>query len=368
MIWLGFVAVFGAWVLWRNHQRLHDFEGESSQYTSTDGRGQRYELSQANVGKTGILRKIGVHCPQWLEFDLSHEDIFSRFLERLAIGREILTRDRRFDRTYTVQSEDPRVAPWLQQSAAARRHIDSLFREGARRVIAHGGRIWIEIHRPGDRIKASQAELKRVADQLHGLAASVPAADENRQGAPDRWWARAMLPLFLSNGALALCIGYFLSRPFQPYPAHLSAPDVYETLAPFSLVITLALVWTCAWWIKDSARARVVLRELLLIGMPCLFIAGLLLATDLNVALAPGPVEIRDAKVVSTAIEKTRRSRSYFLFLEQLDPDQPHGMRLKVSKVTYDGAQVDRPVRIRWQRGALGFPFVLAEPELISAP
>ncbi len=367
MIWLGLVAVIGAYFLWLNHRRLYDFEGESAQFVADDGSVQRYELSERNVGKTGIVRKIGVHLPQQLQFDIAREDFLSRLLESVGIGREILTRDSRFDRTYTVQSEDARVALWIRGAKEARTAVDTLFRDDAHRVVAYAGRIWVEIHRPKDRTPASRVEIARIANLLVQIVASVPASVRGN-GAPDNWWARAVLPLAISNGALALSIAFFFRHAFHPFPAHLNMPQVYLKMAPFVFLISLALLWFGAWWLKDSSRARVVLAELLLVGTPSLMFAGLSLAGEINMNFARGAAEVREAEVISTEVKRGRRSRSYYVYLEPLAADQNGAMRLKVSSFAYEAARTNPALRVRWQRGAFGFPFVLEEPQAVRAP
>jgi hypothetical protein len=292
-----------------------------------------YEIG-TTTSKQSATTRIGVALPDDYEFALREETGRDRWFKQLGVNAEFSVDDAGFDSRLYIESDDAVLCRVLREQPALRTALTDALRavksrRGAdARVRAARGRVWFEIAHPAEVRGARYVDV--VVPFLHALAAALRAQAlrpplEQR----DPFVARAAILLAVSSSSAAFAfVGWFWWR--------IGREPLVDPWALFVIVFWVglalhaALVWLALRWLGRSARAHLVLVELVLLGLPGVVASTFWLAREANMALdfsAPRVVEVSDASIHSV---RSRRSRTYYLDLGDAPVPELRGQSLRI--------------------------------------
>lgn len=154
------------------------------------------------------------------------------------------------------------------------------------------------------------------------------------------------------NGALQLGRINTLDVPFT-----IDATELLTTAIPIGLALTALLVVVALFSLGRSARTHMVLVELLVIGMFGTGATTFAALRDANIYYDNSPPAMHDVRVLSKYISRSRRSRSYYVHLDDWRPTN-HRIEVKVSVRTYNLLRIGDTVRLTVREGFLAYPWV----------
>ncbi len=301
-------------------------------------------------------------------FKLVREGDGSRLAKAIGLSVELQVGDPEFDECVYVVSDDPLFCRTLKKGPALRERILTLFRmgEGIRLIELHcaGGRLWgrFSILQAGDDAAASEAlartvpTLRAIADALAQV--EVRASDHLR----DPFVRRAAVVLACST-ALFLYGMLSLFRPLFDRPEATLVPnEALVTSLAISVPLWGGLIAATVYFLGRSARAHIVLLEVLVMGGVGAFLSGYSLAKDLNVALDRAPAQevrvpvARHERVLARDHRGRQRTRHY---LHVRDWTGEAGLRkLSVKWDLYEDSVRAGELRLLVREGGLGMPWL----------
>ena len=287
--------------------------------------------------------RIGVTAPTVYDFSFKPEKWRDWLSKRIGFSVEHQTGDVEFDKAVYILSNDARIHATLSQNAALRADILRVFRVVAphsavlKEVRCSGGRIWVHYKL---KTELNPAQIPVLAEQvvpaLSRLAADLGHAKV--MGAPrlyDRFVLRAAIILAIStglalNGAAHMARLFFIPIPFTVDNSTLILWSLYCGAGLLAL-----LVFAVALFLGRSARAHVVLLEVLLVGSLGAVLTSFVELRDLNMEWDQQPAVSYEVSTVSKRISTgRRRSKNYYVTISGW-PNKNTTSEIRVSSSLY---------------------------------
>jgi|GEM_PF-1695950 len=365
-IWIG-IGGAAAYLLTRSREKSWDWDGESRQARYC-GKPVPHRVHETKT-KNHIHLRVAVRIPTGIEFRIGRESMLSRLLRRAGIGREVQTGLAGFDDTYEVQSEDPRIGNWLRESAPARKVIGRLFGKSVSELIAHNGRMWVEMTLPRSETMKAYAATQ-IAAALIELRMTQPPARAARAVNAAAIWSRAWLPMMWTYGWAVAAAVTFFGVVFIQYPQPVDAFQWRLKVSGIALALSPMCIWLAARWLRDSIMARIVLAEFITVGTFSFALGAGYIAERGNIEMARAPIQTAQVEVRDYSKHRHTRSTTYFLHVEPFAPDATANAKFKVSGALYQAVQRNsaQKIALRWRVGAFGQPIVVEEPRLDPMP
>lgn len=324
-------------------------------------------LEKTLRGKHGAIGlQVGFIVPEVFRFELKRETWVDRFFKWVGLSVEKQFGQAGFDRLVYVASNDEhlinRVADSLElRTAAQRLFLVETHGCRIRRVHCAHGSLWVDIRRgtlfsrKDDDTRLSRcaaeliAHLKVMARELNASMPTVTAAPER-----DRFLFRAVILLSLSSG-LAINGLIFLFRAWvldDRFTMDVWALWIFACYAGATVVGVLLLA--NLWLLGRSARAHLVLLELLLVGSFGAITSSAAELRDANMEWDQGMPVLLEPPITHKSVSRSRRGgTSYYLHVPDWYGNQG-SRRIKVSSGFYSRAQVGQPLEIEQYPGYFG--------------
>ena len=362
----GFFSLIG-FVVYSLHERATaKWIGTRS---SVHRKAYEYQVLTQNVSRSdkpkSVGLRIGVTAPAVYDFSFKPEKWRDWLSKRIGFSVEYQTGDAEFDKTVYILSNDARIHATLSQNAALRADILQVFKvvpsyaATLKEVRCSGGRIWIHYKTETDLDVPVVA--KQVVPALSRLAADLARA--NVTGAPrlyDPFVLRAVIILAIStglalNGAAHLFRLYFISIPFTADNSTLILWSLYCGAGLLAL-----LVLSVVLFLGRSARAHIVLLEVLLVGSLGAVLTSFVELRDLNMEWDQQPAVSYEVSTVSKRISKgRRRSKTYYVTISGW-PDKNTTSEIRVPPSLYNRTDRDTVLVLLQKPGFLKVPWVAA--------
>lgn len=312
--------------------------------------------------------RIGVTAPAAYDFSLKPEKWRDWLSKRIGFSVEHQTGDAEFDKTVYILSNDARIHATLSQNAALRADILRVFRIVAphsavlKEVRCSGGRLWVHYKL---KTQINPAKIPVLAEQvvpaLSHLAADLARA--NVAGAPrlyDRFVLRAAIILAIStglalNGAAHLIRLVYISIPFTVDNSTLMLWSLYCGAGLLAL-----LVLSVVLFLGRSARAHVVLLEVLFVGSLGAVSTSFVELRDLNMEWDQQPAVSYEVRTVSKRISKGRRRPARYYVTISGWPGNNAINEIQVPSSLYYRTDQGRALVLLQKPGFLGIPWVAA--------
>lgn len=364
----GFITLISSCVLSFWMRAAARWTGEPG---SADGVRYLSHIQRNKARKPSRLR-IGLSAADSLEFTLKRETWLDRLFKSVGLAGEFQVGREAFDKAIYIVSDDEGLCRRLALSRGLQSDVLALFATGmpgvrARKLRCLFGRIWMEFDVDGS-FKEESAHLvardtvpalSRLSDLTAKVAADRSVAeDENR----DPFVLRAILILSVStalavNGLIQFMRVLLAPLPFIVDDARLAGLTLFAGLILLALLVSAAVNF-----LGRSARAHMVLIEVLLVGgFGCFASAGTALR-DFNVewdAAVPAHHEVR---VLGMHVTRGKGASHYLRVQDWKRP--PATLDIKVGAAFYGSVKPGELISVFESPGALGMAWV---PRLVNA-
>lgn len=331
--------------------------------------GKGNQLSQVRLltrDKKTYGAYIGVDAPAGLHLAFKPERWTDRFSKWAGLSVECQTRDPAFDDKIYVVSDDARLCALLRHDPQVRADVLKLFRAAdhepcvVKQVRCGAGRLWIHIkgkrgfnHETADRL------ARRLAPTLNALASRLRERTPTiggRLSDPFVW--RAIVLLAISTGLALNGLAHLARLAFTTLPFTVDNVSLWQTAGLAGATIVTALVFFAILLIGYSARAHLVIAELLLVGSFGAVMTCFIELRDANMELDTQPAVVIETPAIDKRIHRGRRgSRTYYVTVRDWI-DAGDAREVRIPSDMYDRIRVGQKVVIRQKPGHLGFRWV----------
>jgi hypothetical protein len=308
---------------------------------------------------------VGVPAPAQYNFTLKPETWVDRTFKWIGLSAEFQTRDERFDKAIYVASDDWRVGTKLGIDPQLREHLLRIFSavagEGDMRVkeiCCKAGCLWVRIKPTRKSADLSPRLLQTIVPALAAASHALEQHPAQPVADNDRFLLKATAILIISsslgiNGALHL-----LRMTWGYVPFTLDTGTLYIASLAVGGAIIVALVVATIFLIGGTARAHLVLMDVLLVGTFGAMITAFAELRDLNMEWDTGPVTAHYATVAGKDVKRGRRSsKRYYLLIDKWSPTYLR-YKMRVSSSLYDQTTIGRQIRVHVRPGLLGARWV----------
>ena len=354
------LAGFSAWLL---HRRLTQSWNGMSSYVG----GKRYEYQVIRNPKTdqAVALRIGVAAPVGYDFSLKPEKWRDRFSKWIGFSVEFQTGDKAFDRDIYIVSNDARLHSTFRNSAGLREDVRRVFKLVAprtavlREVRCGAGRLWMQ-YKLKRKINTAKIPTlaKRVVPALEGLSSSLRMAKAG-QGARirDSFVIPAAIILAISTGMAVHGFLHVARLIYIPIPFTVSTTPLFVWALYGAVAIIALLVIAIVWFLGRSARAHVVLLEIILAGSVGALLTCFVALRDLNIEWDVAAAQYYEVDATSKRVRKGRRSTSYYVTIRGW-PNSNNLREVEVSSSLYNRTDIGKKMTLVQKPGYLGVPWV----------
>jgi hypothetical protein len=336
--------------------------------TSLVARGIRYqrELVMAK-GRVAAVR-AGVSVPKGYRFELKRESAGDRFFKWLGLSVEYQFGQDGFDKLVYVASNDDHLFNRLANSPALRAAAVDLFQTATpkhrlRGVFCSHGQLWVDL-RNGNRLfgeDTDAGELSSIAERflphLEQMAKSLREVVPTT-GAPetrDRFLFRAIALLSVSSGLAANGVVQLLRTSLQSDAFTIDTRELWTYATVLGALVVGSLLVAKVLLLGRSARAHLVLMELVLVGSFGAVMTSWVELRDINMELDTGAAVVREAPIVERYISRSSKGGTrYYVKIADWSSHDGDTRSIQVSSSFYGRTSVGRALLIDEYPGRLG--------------
>lgn len=330
--------------------------------------GVRYQKQEV-MGKERVAAvRVSVPVPNGYRFELKRESALDQFFKRLGLSVEFQFGQLGFDKLVYVASNDDHLINRLANSPVLRASAVELFqteifKHRLKGVFCAHGRLWLDI-RNGNRLFGEDAdadEMSHIAERLlphleqmaKALRDVVP--DTSSARSRDKYLFRAVVLLSISSALTANGIGHALRTAILSDAFTLDTFQLWGYAVVCGLIIIGLMLVATVVLLGGSARAHLVLIELVLVGSLGAVLTSWAELRDMNIELDTAQPELREATIVGMHTSRSRRGgTSYYLQVPNWHPSEEGVRNISVSSSFYTSASVGNVLQFSEHQGHLG--------------
>ncbi len=364
---IGIITLLGAAIFFTRWRMANEWTGKPA---SLGAQSYWYDVT-TNKGRITQI-KVGVNCDTGIAFCLKAETWIDRFFKGLGLSEEQQLNRLHFDENIYVISDDVRLSNVLKYHTTLQKQLEHIFDKQhwphftIKKLWCQNGRLWVTATPIG---RVEQSAITQFAEPalpvLQELAQALTQKAPEHSGSKDYFIVKAAILLGIST-ALAVNGGVQLFRMmFMRFPVMLDNGELLRTTAMWSVIILIALLFTCIKWIGRTSRAHLVLIELLFIGGFGVFSSTYMELRDYNIEFDYAITNTYNVAIehrYTTRCGKRNRSTCYHLRLAAW-PGQSESRQLQVDADTYHRFAGQSHATITVHAGALGKRW-MDEPQL----
>jgi len=315
----------------------------------------------------GRLLRLGLPAPAGIDLVLLPETFLARLFKGIGLSEEFQVGRDRFDAAVYIGSDDAELCRRLALKRELQADIlaifDAEYPEGCalREIRCLSGRLWADfsVHPefPQDSVSAvervTMAPLKRIADALTAMVAGSNAGTKPR----DPFVRKAMVVLALSSTLAFVGFTQWFRHIYQVTPLILDGARLAWFTALAGVVILLLLIALTIKVVGRSARAHLVLLEVLLVGGSGSFFAAWVGLQTLNSGLDHASATPITVQVSGKEPVRGRRHTDYYVIVP--DWAKPGtDLRLNVPYWFFHNTPLNDTLVVNQHPGALGLRWV----------
>lgn len=355
----GFISLIGFSIYFFLRRLKSNWAGTKSYSAST-----AYDFAIVSHKKKVRAVFVGVSVPDTAHFSFKPERWYDRLFKWVGLSVEYQVGDAHFDRRVYIVSDDAALTAQLRANTYLRDDILGFFRFAqlsnwkVAEIACLGGRLWVRYKPPRNTEDVPSGLITGTVPILETTRTHLGIALAPSPRVRDPFVYRAAVLLGISS-ALAINGGLHLMR------LHIGTiPLILDTAAlrTFALlcggVITAILSLGVVVFLARSARAHIVLFEIITIGFFGAFATSLAEIRDLNMELDRSSATVYETVVVEKRVSRSRRSGSTYYVTLAAWGDEVMGREVKVSSTLFDRLPIQGRVALRQRPGYLGLRWV----------
>jgi len=332
-----------------------------------------YRRTDVGEGTEPVGLQIGVTASTRFDFSLKPEKWRDWVSNQIGFSVEYQTGDSKFDRAVYILSNDARIHAVLSQNSELRADILKVFNIVAphsaqlKEIRCAKGRIWVHYKLKNGLLHTKIAELaEQIVPALNRFASDLgKVAIANAPRLYDRFVLRASVILAISTGLAMNGVAHLVRLHFIPIPFPIDRSALIEWSIYCGIVLIGLLVLSIVLFLGRSARAHVVLFEVLLVGGLGAIVTSYVEMRDLNMEWDQRPAVRHEVRVESMRSYRGRRYRSYYITVKGW-PEHNRTREFEVSSSLYYQSKQGMKMEV-WQKpGYFNVPWVAALTPLKS--
>jgi hypothetical protein len=327
---------------------------------------QRCRLRLLIRDKKAYGAYIGVDAPAGFHLAFKPERWTDRFSKWAGLSIECQTRDADFDEKIYVVSDDARLCALLRHDAQVRADVLKLFAAADHepcaviQVRCGAGRLWVHYKgKRGFNHETAHRLARRLAPTLNALAGRLRDRTPrfgSRLRDPFVW--RAIALLAVSTGLALNGLVHLIRLALTTLPFTVDNFGLWQAAILAGASIVTALVLFAILLIGYSARAHLVIAELLLVGSFGAIMTCFIGLRDANMELDAQPATVIETPAIDKRIHRGRRgSRTYYVTVRDW-VNVNDSREIRIPSDLYDRMRIGQSVTIRQKPGYLGFRWV----------
>lgn len=331
----------------------------------TNGVSWQYKLLRSKYGITGAL--IGIEGPKGYEFSFKPERWYDRLCKAIGLSTEHQVGNAEFDELVYIVSDDNHlhrhvsINPAILDAVLRIFRLDDVHRSKVKALRCGSGRLWVEI---GARRGFDEANVARLGPEIvpwlrkiGDALGSAPVRTVSKWRDP--FVIKATIILAISTG-LAVNGGVHLMRLlWTKIPFTIDSNALLMNAVAIGALVTGALVLATLFLLGRSARAHLVLIEILLVGSFGATATAFTELRDANMELDRSAAATYQARTLDKRISRGRRSSSYYLYLEDWNREEP-SKKIEVPGSFYRQIAVGEQLVVRQKPGYFKYRWVEA--------
>lgn len=340
----------------------------------TDGISWQYELCKDNYRVTDVL--IGIEAPKGYEFSFKHERWYDRLCKAIGLSVEYQVGNAEFDDLVYIVSDDNHLH---RQVSANPTIVDAVLRIFRLDAVRHrskvealhcsSGRLWLRIDaRRGfgeGNVAALGREVVPWMQKISDALSSAPTSGDSKWR--DAFVMKAAVTLAISSG-LAINGGVHVMRLiWTKIPFTIDSTALLMDALVIGALVIVALVVATVLVLGGSARAHLVLIEILVVGSFGAMATALTELRDANIELDRSAAVTYQARTLEKRVERTRHWRHYYLYVEDWNGEERR-RKVEVPSSFYYQVYIGEQLVIRQKPGFLGYRWVEALEKLAPYP
>lgn len=350
---------------WQGTRSVSDSPAYEYQFTYRDKKSQKIKEMM-----------VGIPAPREYDFSFKRENGLDRIFKWLGISVERQFNAADFDKLVYVVSNDRHLFDEVMDDQALLQKVVKLFKiKHLDCAISHlhcrNGRLWVvfkvgPLFNDASNISRLMGIFPIVAESLHMLAERLKADLPQSVGVRrDPFILRAMFILAISSGLAINGLTHVFRLTLLSGPFTVDTALLWRYSAYAAIVILLLMIAMTVFLLGRSARAHLVLIELLLVGSFGAFMTSFVELRDMNMELDTSPVVQFETRVIDKSISKSRKggTRYYVHVVDWHDPADTH--KFQVSSDFYSKAARGDRLAMNQRGGYLGLRWVESYHKLL---
>ncbi|MEN0038927.1 MAG: hypothetical protein AAGC78_17750 [Cellvibrio sp.] len=341
---------------WRRHLSRWSPEGTTA--------GLQYKHYRYKNKLTWVY--LGVTCHPKANFTLKRQSRLDSFFKRIGVANEFETGDASFDDLIYLVSDSKTLHYALANSSEFRSAAKKLMNYGiasqleGREIHCRNGRLWATFKTGSNYNEGNISQVaKTLVAAFDALSNSVQeVAEVSGSRWKDPFVIKAAVLLAISSGIAINGVIQVFRVQFGRLPFTVDySLIVYDALI-YSLIAAFIFALISLYWLGRSARAHIVLIELVTIGAFGIFLSFATEMRDINIEMDSVVPEVFEASVTRKYTSKGRRSGTkYYVVVKNWNCDCGN-YSIRVPEFIYRGVSAQSRVQLLQHKGYLGYPWI----------
>jgi len=318
-----------------------------------------------NKGKVTAYQ-VGIDAPAHLHFMFKRESWLDRFFKGIGFSSEHQVGRSRFDDAIYIVSDDEWLCRTLSFNQDIQAHILEIFDAGSEdceidSIRCNGGRLWVKFKTDCKEeylpLPGAESVVVPLLHRIASALAAIPQQEGSRWSDP--FVLKAIVILSISTG-LAINGGVQVFRLMigSELPFTIDNTALWKMAAAAGFAGAIVFFFAVMFFLGRSARAHLVLIEVILVGSAGIAASTFFELRDLNMEWDAGAQVQHEVKVLDKQTRKSRKSaRRYYLVVQ--DWRNPNARyEIKISGRAYGLVEPNDKVNIYEKPGYLAVPWV----------
>ncbi|UTA49120.1 hypothetical protein L1F30_06120 [Simiduia sp. 21SJ11W-1] len=353
-------------------------------------KGKLYRTSGIPYGNNIVKNKYGhavklcvfVEGQSGYDYILKNETLIDRFFKIIGLSVEHQTGNKEFDDRIYIVSDNKKVLKQLSSNNTIADSVIRIFDAAlmnsfkVKRIRHQSGRLWVDL-RP--KIKFEDDQFRKLSYEIATLLNTI-SSEHGKTPLPakERWKdpfnIRAMIILAISTGLAINGLVQFVRLKITDYPVIIDADKLLQDAIYVGSGITIVILASALVLLGRSARAHIVMFEVLIIGSLGAIATSYAELRDINIEFDKARPDLYEVKIVGRYLQEHKRIRSRGGFFFKTASDNVkrfyHMIQVedwnnidtsrsfKVSKQYYDLAEVGDKLIVSQKPGKLNYRWV----------